>query len=384
MMKKVFTPLMIAILLLLSCMGAGAAVGDVAGHIYSTDILALINGAPIPSYNIGGRTVVLAEDLGGISTLDYSIYYGFYVSYDDAQRLLTVESSWQAPYTSGEAPAVQRGTVGQILGDVYETDIRVLFNGRYVQGYNIGGKTAVCLEDLGQLGEGANATYGYSDYLAACQWNPEDKTIQLNTFLENIHDIMGLEVPKYEFSVNDNVLTATYAPLRTYYSSFISSEMSDEFLRRPYTLHPLYLSLGDDQTETEIGLCFAEPSGNCVCWVRDVAATKNQLQAAKPAPQSYEECLAFFESEGGFTVQQKVEGEEYTALLVTSPEEEGQKVVALSRAGGFVTLGNYTEEQVSISLDGSMLSIEAYPFHGLPHGGSGTLHTDVDLSGHEF
>ena len=40
-----------------------AANGDVIGSIYSTDILAYVNGRPIRSYNIGGKTVILVEDL---------------------------------------------------------------------------------------------------------------------------------------------------------------------------------------------------------------------------------------------------------------------------------------------------------------------------------
>lgn len=40
-----------------------AANGDIVGHIYSTDIRAFINGVEVPSYNIGGKTAVVLEDI---------------------------------------------------------------------------------------------------------------------------------------------------------------------------------------------------------------------------------------------------------------------------------------------------------------------------------
>ena len=53
-----------------------AAYGDVAGYIYSTDILAYINDKPIESYNIGGKTAIIMEDLA-----TGEINYGFDVWY---------------------------------------------------------------------------------------------------------------------------------------------------------------------------------------------------------------------------------------------------------------------------------------------------------------
>lgn len=57
-------------------------VGDVVGHTYYTDITAQIDGHPLPSYNIGGETAVVAEDLRE---------YGFSVVWDGEARTLTVE-----------------------------------------------------------------------------------------------------------------------------------------------------------------------------------------------------------------------------------------------------------------------------------------------------
>ena len=58
-----------------------AANGDVAGYIYSTDIVAYIDGMAIPSYNIGGKTVVIAEEL---------VNYGFNVIWNNETRRLNL------------------------------------------------------------------------------------------------------------------------------------------------------------------------------------------------------------------------------------------------------------------------------------------------------
>ena len=69
-MKKKLSVMILALTLLLPGTGAFAADGSesadggVIGHIYSTDILTYVNGEPIDAYNIGGKTVVIAEDLG--------------------------------------------------------------------------------------------------------------------------------------------------------------------------------------------------------------------------------------------------------------------------------------------------------------------------------
>ena len=57
-----------------------AANGDVVGHIYSTDIRAFINGVEVESYNIGGKTAVVIEDIIAENSHGYI--------YDDNSRTL--------------------------------------------------------------------------------------------------------------------------------------------------------------------------------------------------------------------------------------------------------------------------------------------------------
>lgn len=57
-----------------------AANGDIVGHIYSTDIRAYINGVEVESYNIGGKTAIVIEDIIKENSHEYI--------YDDSIRTL--------------------------------------------------------------------------------------------------------------------------------------------------------------------------------------------------------------------------------------------------------------------------------------------------------
>ena len=62
-MKKLLASILSVIVILPTSSTVLAANGDVAGYIYSTDILAYINGVEVESYNIGGKTAVVIEDI---------------------------------------------------------------------------------------------------------------------------------------------------------------------------------------------------------------------------------------------------------------------------------------------------------------------------------
>lgn len=61
--------------------GADGIVGDIQGVYYETDIVTLLNGSPIESYNIGGRTFIVAEEMRN---------FGYDVTYDEESRTLTI------------------------------------------------------------------------------------------------------------------------------------------------------------------------------------------------------------------------------------------------------------------------------------------------------
>lgn len=157
---------------------AYAAPGDTAGHIYTTDIVADIDGMAVPSYNIGGKTVVIAEDLEP---------YGFEVIWNEEERTLSVYTKAmpkELPAYEPEKAAVS----GLIAGTIYETDILTYVNGMPVESYNIGGRTAVVIEDMASEDDAGkrisrdinpHRAMGYSVALMKAYWNSEERTISL-------------------------------------------------------------------------------------------------------------------------------------------------------------------------------------------------------------
>lgn len=171
-MKKIIFAAAAASMLIASSACADAEnVGDVIGEIYSTDILATVDNVPIPSYNIGGRTVIVLEDLRS---------YGFIVDWNAENKTLRVTTDYM-PENPGTG-YVTRGQVGQIVGNVLYTDIITYVNGIKINAYNIGGYTCACIEDLGELTDDYNIEVGYSDYNFNYVWDQNTRTIALNSF----------------------------------------------------------------------------------------------------------------------------------------------------------------------------------------------------------
>ena len=118
-------------------------IGDVVGHTCYTDIAAQINGHPLRSYNIGGETAVVAEDLRE---------YGFSVVWDGEARTLTVERDLEGEVTGDYQPQGQSQTVGAQAGDIYYTDIKTYVQGERVTSYAIDGETAIRFSELERTG----------------------------------------------------------------------------------------------------------------------------------------------------------------------------------------------------------------------------------------
>jgi len=156
MMKKLITAVVFAFLL---AVGVHAAVGDVAGVYYSTDIVTTLNGYEISSVNIGGETLISAEDMR---------YYGFDVDWDERARALMIRNNPGAEVTGTDVKKFD-GSVGQVLGNYYETDIVTFFDGleNYVS-YNLGGRTYIHAEKMRE--------YGYD-----VVWHPDERILEINT-----------------------------------------------------------------------------------------------------------------------------------------------------------------------------------------------------------
>lgn len=311
--------------MMLSATAVHSANGDIAGKIYSTDILAEINGKAVPSYNIGGRTAIVLEDLA-----EYG--YAYVSGYDDETRTLTVFMS-SPEYNS--PIGVERGTVGEIIGNVYESDITVYVNNAEIRGMNIGGKTAVAIEDLGACDE--NADFGYSQYLANYTYDNDKRLISLN-FPPQSAAIYYKDEPCAEYKVYDNVLTAKFD--RMDYFPRILYGLSKEFKADTFTLKPLYFD--DGKEKTEVGIMYVsdidgDQGGNYYITEPDIL--KEKLSALITAAPSYEETLKLMNDGKKYETLDTLELENYTVLAVKRLEEVDTEYdvtyVAVSKAGGY-------------------------------------------------
>ena len=202
MKKRYLLPLVIMAM----CMGfsAKAAVGDVCGDIYTTDIGAYVDDMPIQSYNIGGKTAVVVENLRE---------YGFSVEWREQERLLVANVG----YLPAIPPqySIKVDVPGKTVGKIYETDIKVLINGIEVPSFNIGGLTAVCIEDMGKLPQDSYSPDGnvhkgmdkpYTDIGMYHIWNPEARTISLYTLRPG----SSVKTEYGEMVIGEDALRKTY------------------------------------------------------------------------------------------------------------------------------------------------------------------------------
>ena len=108
-----------------------------------TDIVAYINGYPIPSSNINDNTMIVVEDL---------LNYGFDVVYDGKTRTLKVELNKNKAF---KPLAVNKDTThkpGEIKCQYVYTDIKTYISGKEVESYAIAGVTLIDFELLAKYG----------------------------------------------------------------------------------------------------------------------------------------------------------------------------------------------------------------------------------------
>ena len=149
--------------LCLSCAAPALAAGPaVKDYVLYSDIVATIDGHPIRSWNIGGYTAVMAEDLPG---------YGFRVIWDGTERTLRITRATRDGElaTPRDWPDYQPETLTHPVGSralpVYETDIVTYMGGERVESFNVGGWTLVWMDDLIRFG--------------GLVWYPEEREIAL-------------------------------------------------------------------------------------------------------------------------------------------------------------------------------------------------------------
>lgn len=388
MFKKLYFTAVMTTVMIFSLMTANAENGDVCGKIYSTDILALVNGQPIESYNIGGKTVVLAEDLYD----DYDgASYGFYVTYHDENRLLSLDSylsNINQYYFDSNEKSIERGKVGTVLGEVYDTDIKVVCNNHEITGYNIGGKTAICIEDLGMSDDSINSRFGYSKYLANFTYNEETRTVELNTPFQNISTLQN-NLHSFNGEFAENVLTLQHDPLNDYFNQlkFRDDKDSESPLSDYFVLNPFYIEINGEKHE--VGVCFrssAWADGAIFYHIKNIEETTDLLMNSINPQKTYEEAMNYLYSHPNYTISQRLDNDDYTILTLLEKETEGNIYVAVRKTGGYLKFADYSQysdRTITITLEGHVSSISMYPFTG-PHGVSTTMRADYNLADMQF
>ena len=174
-----------------------AANGDVVGHIFSTDIRAFINNVEVKSYNIGGKTAVVIEDIGKADKQTYR--------YNDDTR--TLEILTLNPLYLTEEGTNNNSAPGRVIGNIYKTDITTSVYCVSVPAYNIGGKTAVALEDLGY-------DRAFSPIGGKYIWDETKRTISLEFLYDNISGVS--KNINTDILINDDLTEAE----ATFYEAF--------------------------------------------------------------------------------------------------------------------------------------------------------------------
>ena len=339
---------MIAIfaIIILFSLAVFAKSGDVIGNIYSTDILAFINDCPVQSYNIGGKTAIILEDLAE---------YGFYSSYSDELRTLVTATG--AVYESLPHKQISRGKFGgRILGDIYETDIKIYVNGLSIKTYAINGKTAVTIEDLGEITDGSP----YSQYGMKCVWDGKDRTIKLYFIYDNtwdIFDLIGDKPLRFE-CVNDEVNITV-----DHFSQRVSYYGPGDFT--PPNYYPLYCGgqrVGTGFHQKKAYLLYYSPDEvelieeECLNSGRnyDLDALKKIIDKIVITPPTYDEALEYytgFARDGIGRIDNRIDTDGYTFLYITyfTPHGGSQILVRIDRNG---ECKDYSEDFESVSFWG--------------------------------
>lgn len=138
--------------------------GEEIGQVLYTDIIAYIDGHAIRSYNINWNTYIVVEDL---------VNYGFDATWnpENGGHLVIANKRTAAPdaYTSTYQPETNTHPAGTPAMPYLYTEITTWIGDMQVTGYNIGGYTCICMDDL--------AAHFAAEYV----WSPENKALYMTS-----------------------------------------------------------------------------------------------------------------------------------------------------------------------------------------------------------
>lgn len=255
-MKKIlFVPILLLSLILSGFTAYGAT--PIANAV-TTDIVASINGAPIPCCNFFGQVCIFAEDLAD---------YGFDVSYshDGGELYITYDDNFHPPVTATYTPPQNR-PIGRLAYKVYPSNVTAMVDGNKMSSFSADGKTLIYFKALEPYGD--------------VVWNVENRTASFTsvalwkyTLPDSGKDITA--------SISDFSLTLTKNPS----GSFDVSEKNMQYLtaptltggRTPYTKFEfsLYMDVGE-QTDEVSTLLYKLLNADLDKWITNDTALVNE------------------------------------------------------------------------------------------------------------
>lgn len=354
---------------------------QVVGRTYETDIQTKVNGVPIAGYNMGGKTLVLAEDL-----LDYG--FSCWISVK-GEGILEIASTGYGPSQDVEQEAKLP------LGPVEVADDPVSFNGVPVTKYLLQGQVAVCLEELGEVAGSKNEAYGYSNYLAKTNWDGEKRELSFDSFLSQTAVLQGPEATRLDYTFLDDTLYFWPNDLR-YRMALLPSDGSNPQpsqgegtqsyafsasypKEKQGTIQPLWVSTGEGKEAVGQTVTLpATPWRSALTYfsIVETEPVVAQMQKVRTPQKSYAEAYAFFTKTD--QLESQIENETYT-VCVLREENGGPFVVVFAKEGGYVVLEDQRdnrEKTITVAWNGeNAVDLKLSPFAG-PHGDVTTMVTN--------
>lgn len=304
-MKKVLHIFLSLLIICMISVSVYAANGDVVGNIYATDIRACINGVWVDSYNIGGRTVVILEDISD------------HCYYNDEFRMLLCYGLH--PNSLNEGATVQCFKPGKIIGKVYESDIKTLIQGKEVPSYSLNGKMAVAIEDLG----GDNT---FSDILGRYIWNPEDRTISLEVAYDNsVMELLREKQLNMTIDYATGTISFTPEPIPMMSGDvWAVGTMQSNRVNLTYKGEVVCRVLQYDNINFyENNGVYSPQKEPFVLKYFDIDKLTELLQDIEPAQPTYLDWLNFFEKNTLSSVIDSVETDDYIFMYMNFPNSHG-------------------------------------------------------------
>lgn len=311
---------------------AHAAVGDVIGEVYSTDIVTTLNGVEIPSVNIGGTTMIALRDL---EYFDFSIWFS-----EETKSAIARGPEWMLGYEGKEPrPAEHYDTVGEIIGSVYETDITAYVNGFEIPSVNISGTTMVAVRDLGDMTDSMFSEIGFSKYGFSYEWDEENRRVIMERFPKNnlfdlsaftgdtgltfviADDTLSLEPAADDYRlqkliyddtgisfINNSTGEADGRCIDIYYTDENGEKTKVGIQYQPYEVAVTDDGYGNVAVEKEV-------DGIWQICLDDTLLTEIMNKAEKPEPLTREEIVNIFDNNWNmFRVYGKFETDDYTVI----------------------------------------------------------------------